>query len=79
MLVRSWEYRTLKALKKTMTIKLVMKHHKLTGGMVIEVFDDDVFVACVYPHEDGIRVVSKYLGTVRRDDDNPPSLTIHFE
>ena len=60
-------------------IRLVVKHHRLTGGNMIEVFDDDVFVASVYPHEDGIRVVSKYLGTVQRDDDNPPTITIHFQ
>ena len=60
-------------------IRLEIKRHRLTGGQMIDVFDDDVFVASVYPHEDGIRVVSKYLGTVTRLDENPPSVVIHFQ
>ena len=60
-------------------IKLVTKPHKLTGGQMTEVFSDDVFVAGIYPHEDGIRIVSKYLGTVRRDDEYPPAVVVYFK
>ena len=65
-------------MRGTKMIKLVTKPHRLTGGTMIEVFNDGVFVASVYPHEDGVRIVSKYLGTVRRDDDDTPSVTIYF-
>jgi len=35
-----------------------------TGNPMIEVWDEDVFVCGIYPHEDHIKITSKYLKDV---------------
>lgn len=63
-------------------IKLVTKPRDRFGpvvsGDMVEVWDDDVFVAGVYPHQGGVRVVSKYLGDVRHEPSPPPAVVIAF-
>jgi len=39
----------------------VVDHNMLPGKQAIECWRDGVFVAGIYPHKDGIRVVSKYM------------------
>ncbi len=57
-------------------IKLVTKPHPATGGQMVEIFDDDTFLAAVYPHLDGIRIVSKYLDGIRHEHEQPPALVV---
>lgn len=45
----------------------VKGHDFLPGKMMVEVWRDGVFVAGIYPHEDGIRIVSKYMSEVKKD------------
>jgi len=47
----------------------VARHGILPSGQVIECWRDGVFVAAIYPHEDGIRVVSKYLDNVVKEEE----------
>lgn len=50
----------------------VVTHSILPGSQIVECWRDGVFVAAVYPHEDGIRVISKYMTEVTRE--NEPSM-----
>ena len=59
-------------------IRLVVKPHEETGGEMVQVWDGDVFVAGVYPHEDGVRVVSKYLDGVDTEPVYPPAVVVKF-
>jgi len=45
---------------------------------MVEVWQDGVFIASIYPHEDGLRIVSKYLDGVEHDAAFPPSVVIRF-
>ena len=45
----------------------VVSHSMLPGSQMIECWRDGVFVAAVYPHEDGIRVISKYMTEVTKE------------
>ncbi len=59
-------------------ITLRMWHDKMPNADRVGVFDGDKLVATVHPGDDSIRVESRYLGIVRREDDRPPSVSIHF-
>jgi len=39
----------------------VCPHDLLPGKQMVEYWRDGKFVAAIYPHQDGIRVVSKYM------------------
>jgi len=39
----------------------LVPHLALPGIQVVEVWREGKFVACIYPHQDGIRVVSKFM------------------
>lgn len=45
----------------------VVDHGLLSDKQVVECWRDGVFVAAIYPHEDGIRIVSKYMTDVRKE------------
>lgn len=45
---------------------------------VIEVWDGKLFVASIYPHENSITVVSKYLKKVGVDEKYPPVVIVEF-
>lgn len=47
----------------------VHPHSILPGNEVIECWRDEEFVATIYPHEDGLRVVSKYLTDVYKEEE----------
>jgi len=47
----------------------VRPHALQPGSEMIEVWRDGHFVAAVYPHEDGIRVVSKYMTNVHMEEE----------
>lgn len=42
-------------------------HKALVGNQMAEVWRDGEFVAGVYPHQDGIRVVSKYMTATQEE------------
>jgi len=48
------------------------------GDTMVEVWRDGQFVAGIYPHEEGLRVVSKYLDGVQHEDVKPPSVVIQL-
>jgi len=50
----------------------------LLGNQMVEGCRDGVFVAGIYPHEDGIRVASKYLDGVEHVLEYPPSVVMHL-
>ena len=39
----------------------VQEHTVLPGKQVVEIFDGDRFVGAIYPHAQGIHIVSKYM------------------
>ena len=52
--------------------------HTVTGKPMVEVWQDGEFIASIYGHEDGMRIVSKYLDGVAHKVDTPPSIVIKF-
>lgn len=45
----------------------VIDHHMMPGKQAVECWRDGKFVAGIYPHEDGIRVVSKFMTDVSKE------------
>ncbi|MBA7558458.1 hypothetical protein ES708_00061 [subsurface metagenome] len=39
----------------------VVDHSVFPGRKVFECWRDGVFIAAIYPHQDGLRIVSKYM------------------
>ena len=54
----------------------VVPHSMLLGKQMIEFWKDGQFVAGIYPHQDGIRVVSKYMTGVSEEAGSPPAAII---
>jgi len=54
----------------------VVGHSILHGNQAVECWRDGVFVAGIYPHQDGIRVVSKYMTEVTKDPGYPPAAVV---
>jgi len=52
--------------------------HTVTGKPMVEVWRKGEFIAGIYAHEDGLRIVSKYLDGVEHEVDVPPSIVIKF-
>jgi len=52
--------------------------HTLTGKPMVEVWQAGEFIASIYAHEDGMRIVSKYLDGVEHQVATPPSMVIKF-
>ena len=57
----------------------VSPHDTLPGKMMVEYWRDGKFVAGIYPHQDGIRIVSKYMTGVSKDRAFPPAAVIKLE
>lgn len=45
----------------------ITSHSVLPCKQVVECWRDGVFVAGIYPHQDGIRIVSKYMTGVSKE------------
>ena len=45
-------------------IKFKLSTHSITDEPMVEVWRDDTFVASIYGHEEGVRLVSKYFDGV---------------
>jgi len=56
----------------------VKPHGILPGNQMVECWRDGVFVAGIYPHEDGIRIVSKYMDGVKQVPGYPPTVVVHL-
>ena len=54
----------------------VVPHSMLLGKQMIEFWKDGQFIAGIYAHDDGIRIVSKYLGGVDHEPNFPPAIVI---
>jgi len=52
--------------------------HTATGGAMVEVWQDARFIASIYGHDDGIRIVSKHLDGVEHEVATPPSMIVRF-
>ncbi len=48
------------------------------GRIMVEVWRDGTFVAGIYKHDDGIKIVSKYLDGLEHDSGYPPAVVVHF-
>ena len=44
-------------------------HTFLPGRKVFECWRDGVFVAAIYPHQDGLRIVSKYMTDLVKEEE----------
>lgn len=44
-------------------------HGLLPGSRMVECWRDGVFVAAIYPHQDGIRIVSKYMTDMLKEEE----------
>ncbi|GAJ24721.1 unnamed protein product, partial [marine sediment metagenome] len=45
----------------------VVSHSMLPGKQAVECWRDGKFVAGIYPHQDGIRIVSKFMTDVSKE------------
>jgi len=45
---------------------------------MVEFWRDGVFVAGIYPHEDGIRIVSKYMDGAEHEPGYPPAVVVQL-
>ncbi|MBA7610219.1 hypothetical protein ES703_17425 [subsurface metagenome] len=52
--------------------------HSMAGRPTVEVWKDDEIVAAIHSHDDGIRVVSKYLDGVEHETGYPPAVVVHL-
>ncbi|KKL44375.1 hypothetical protein LCGC14_2366330 [marine sediment metagenome] len=52
--------------------------HKETGKPMVEVWQDGVYMASIYVHEDGFRIVSEHLDGIEHGATSPPSVVIRF-
>lgn len=50
--------------------RFIVGVHKITHQPMVEFFQNGVLMACIYPHEDGLHIVSKYLSRVTDPKDN---------
>jgi len=52
--------------------------HTETGRLMVEVWKDGNFVAGIYKHDDGVKIVSKYLDGVEQEPGYPPAIVVHL-
>ena len=57
----------------------VCPHDQLPGKIMIEFWRGKEFVAAIYPHQDGLRIVSKHLDGVTEDHSFPPAAIIRLK
>lgn len=50
--------------------------HTETGEDMVEVWKDGEFIAGIYAHEEGLRIVSKYLDGVKHEAKMPQGVVI---
>ncbi|MBA7620570.1 hypothetical protein ES703_27922 [subsurface metagenome] len=52
--------------------------HMMTERPMVEVWQDGKFVASIYGHDDGVKIVSKYLDGVEPEPGYPPAVVVHL-
>ena len=52
--------------------------HNLNDTSMVEVWQDGTFIAGIYSHGDGLKIVSKHLDGVTHESGTPPSLIVNF-
>ena len=57
-------------------IEFRLSTHSMTERSMVEVWRDGIFVASIYEHEGGVRLVSKYYDGVEHDATYPPAVLI---
>jgi len=50
-----------------------------TGKSMVEVWRDDIFIAGIYEHEEGVRLISKYYDGVKSKPGVPTSVLIKLK
>lgn len=55
-----------------------ISEHSLKDTSMIEVWHKGEFIAAIYSHEDGVKIVSKYLDGVTHESGTPPSTIVNF-
>jgi len=53
-------------------------HGELPGKQIVEVWRDGEPMAGIYPHEDGIRIVSQYMDGVKHETEYPPAIVVRL-
>ena len=56
----------------------IVPHSMIADKQAVEFWREGVFVAGIYPHEDGIRIVSKYMDGVEHEPGYPPAAIVHL-
>ena len=49
-----------------------------TGAEIIELRQDGILIGGIYPHEEGIRIVSEHLDGVQHEAGTPPAVVVRF-
>lgn len=57
----------------------VCPHDQLPDKLMVEYWRRGKFVAGIYPHQDGIRIVSKFITGVSEDPSYPQTVVIKLE
>lgn len=57
-------------------IEFRLATHSITERSMVEVWRDGIFVASIYAHEEGVRLVSKHYDGVEHDAIYPPAVLI---
>jgi hypothetical protein len=57
----------------------IKPHSSLPGKTMLEYWRGGKFVAGIYPHQDGIRIVSKYMTGCKVDETFPQSAIIKLK
>jgi len=57
----------------------VCPHDVLPGKTMVEYWRGKEFVAGIYPHHDGIRIVSRFITGIAEDPDYPQAVVIKLE
>jgi len=50
----------------------------ITSDKMVEVWREGEFIAGIYPHDEGLRVVSKHLDGAEHESARPPAIIIKF-
>jgi hypothetical protein len=61
-----------------MGIEFRLSTNTVTEKPMVEAWKGGKFIASIYGHDDGLRVVSKHLDGVDHEPCYPPALVIHF-
>ena len=70
------QLRLIKDRKECRVMEFRINTDPVTRKPMVEVWREEEFIAGIYVHEDGMRIVSNYLDGVEHETDRPPSIVI---